>query len=182
MPLAPTSGPFRSRVTASVPRLSGQARHDDVEGGGTGTGAGASAPPAAPPADGRGRGPGHQALEAPLAVLAPGQGDGRGVEAHLRDLEPSPEERQEPRAHDQGLGPQQLAGKPRGIAHDDLPERGAREERDVQLAHGHGRAQSLLGGGDRRSAERLGIEVAGEHEEGDAQQGDGPEENDAPGS
>ena len=112
-------------------------------------------------------------------MFVPGQGDGGSVETHLRDLEPPSEERPEPWAHDQGLGPEHLAGKPRGVADDDLPEGRAREERDLELADGHGGAQSLLGGGDRRSAERVGIEVAGEHEEGDAQQGDGPDENDS---
>ena len=146
--------------------------------GGTGSGGGVSAPPAEPRrrAEPGVRDTRRSKLHSPCSFRA--RVTVGSVETHLRDLEPASEERQEPRAHDQGLGPQHLAGKPRGIADDDLPEGGAREERDVQLADGHGGAQSLLGGGDRRPPERLGIEVAGEHEEGDAQQGDGPDEND----
>ena len=104
--------------------------------------------------------------------------DVRGVEADLRDLEPASQERKEARADHESLGSQELAGDSRRIADRDLPEGGAREQRHVHLADGHRGAQGSLGGADGRPPEGLGVEIPGEGEEGGAQQGDRPEDDD----
>ena len=167
MPLAPTSAPLVSRVTARVPRLNARRGTTTSRAGASGIGRRRFRP-----AGGSGRrsgrrgcGPRDQALEAPLAPVVADQRDGGPIETQLRDLEPAAEEGEEPGTHDEGVGAQQLTREPGRISHDDLTERGAREERDVHLAHGDRGAERLLGGAHRGPPERLGLEVTGEHEE-----------------